>query len=49
MNEETGITVVGAIGIVAVVALALLLIRHLASQQNRGPQAGSIQEQNSPE
>lgn len=49
MNEETGITVIGAIGIVAVVVLAFLLIRHLANQQNRGSQPGQLQEPNGPE
>lgn len=48
MKEESGITVVGAIGIVAVVALTLLLIHHFANQQKRGTQPGQLQEPNSP-
>jgi predicted PurR-regulated permease PerM len=37
MNEETGITVLGALGIIAAVVLAVVLIRHLLNQQNPGP------------
>jgi len=44
MNEEMGITVLGALGIIAVVVLAGLLIWHLHNQQNRGPQSGQSQE-----
>jgi hypothetical protein len=43
MNEETGITLVGALGITAAVVLAGLLIWHLHNQQNRGLQPGQSQ------
>jgi hypothetical protein len=49
MNEETGITVVAAVGIILAAILAILLIRFLVNQQNRGPQKGPTQEPNSPE
>jgi len=49
MKEETGITVVAAVGIVAAVVLAVLLIRYLANQQNRGPQQGPTYEPHMPE
>ena len=44
MNEETGITVLGALGIIAAVVLAVVLIRHVLNQQNPGPQPGQSQE-----
>ena len=44
MKEERGITVLGALGIIAVVVLAVLVIRHLFDQQNPGPQPGQSQE-----
>ena len=47
MNEETGITLVGALGIVAAVVLAILLVRNLLNRQNFGPKPGSAQEPNS--
>jgi hypothetical protein len=43
------ITFVAAVGIGLAVVLAILLIRHLQNQQNRGPQPGQTQEPNSPE
>jgi hypothetical protein len=46
MKEETGITVLGALGIIAAVVLTGLLIWYLHNQQNRGPQPGSSQEPN---
>ena len=49
MSEETGITVLGALGIIAAVVLAILVIRHLFGQQNPGPQPGPAQEPNSSE
>jgi heme A synthase len=49
MSEETGITVLGALGIIAAVVLAGLLIWHLQKQQKPGPQAGPLQEPSSPE
>lgn len=48
-KEEMRITVVAAVGIVAAVVLALLLIRYLVNQQNRGPQSGQAQQPNLPE
>lgn len=47
MNEETGITVVGALVIIAAVVLAGLLIWHLQKQQTPGPKPGPAQEPNS--
>ncbi len=44
MKEEIGITVLGALGIIAVVVLAGLLIWHLQRQQNPGQQPGPDQE-----
>jgi len=44
MSEQTGITVLGALGIIAVVVLAILLIRNLLNRQNPGPQSGQSQE-----
>jgi len=44
MKEEIGITVLGALGIIAVVVLAGLLICHLQKQQNPGPQSGQSQD-----
>lgn len=44
MSEETGITVLGALGIMAAVVLAVLLIWHLTNQENRGPQPGQSQD-----
>lgn len=44
MNEETGITVLGALGIIAAVVLAVLIIRHLFGPQNPGPQPGQSHE-----
>jgi predicted PurR-regulated permease PerM len=44
MSEETGITVLGALGIIAAVVLTVLLIRHLLNQQNPGPQPGPAKE-----
>ncbi len=49
MNEETGITLVGALGIIAAVVLASLLIWHLQRQQKPGPKPGPAQEPNSSE
>jgi len=49
MNDETGITVLGALGIVAAVVLAILVIRHLFGQQNPGPQPGQSQQPIQPE
>jgi flagellar basal body-associated protein FliL len=47
MNEETGITILGALGIVAAVVLAGVLIWHLQKQQKPGPKPGPAQEPNS--
>lgn len=47
MKEATGITVVGALAIVGVVALAIFLLWSLSNQQNRGPQSGQTQQPNS--
>jgi len=47
MSEEIGITVLGALGIIAAVVVTVLLIRHLLNQQNPGPQPGSAQEPSS--
>jgi len=47
MNEETGITLVGALGIVAAVILAIFLVRSLLNRQNPGPKPGPAQEPNS--
>jgi len=44
MNEEMGITVLGALGIIAAVVVTVLLIRHLLNQQNPGPQPGQSQD-----
>lgn len=44
MNEETGITVVGALVIIAAVVLAGLLTWHLQKQQKPGPKPGPAQE-----
>ena len=44
MSEETGITVLGALGIVAAVILAVVLIRHVLNQQNPEPPAGPTKE-----
>lgn len=49
MKEETGITVVAAVGVVAAVVLAVLLLRHLASQQNHGQQPGPFRLPNTSE
>jgi len=46
MNEETGITILGALGVIAAVVLAGLLIWHLQKQQKSGPQPGQSQNQN---
>lgn len=46
MNEETGITVVAAVGIAVAVIVAVLLIRYWANQQNRRPQSGPTEEPN---
>jgi flagellar basal body-associated protein FliL len=48
MKEEMGITVLGALGIIAAVVLAGLLIWHLQKQQKPGPQSGQAQEPNKP-
>jgi hypothetical protein len=48
MKEETGITVVAAVGIVGLVVLAVFLIWYLSKQQNRGPQPGQSQQPNGP-
>lgn len=45
-EQEMKITVVAAVGIGLAVVLAVLLNRHLAKQQNRGPQPGQGQELN---
>lgn len=47
MKEEMGITVLGALGIIAAVVLAGLLIWYLQKQQKPGPQPGPAQEPNS--
>ena len=44
MNEEMGITVLGALGIIAAVVVTVLLIRHLFNQQNPGPQPGQSED-----
>lgn len=44
MSDETGITVLGALGIIAVVVLAGLLIWHLHNEKNRRPQPGQSQD-----
>ena len=44
MSEETGITVLGALGIIAAVVLAGLLIWHWQKQQNPGLESGQSQE-----
>lgn len=44
MNEEIGITVVGALWTALGVVLAILVMRHLFAQQNPGPQPGQSQE-----
>ncbi|MHB8486158.1 MAG: hypothetical protein ACYDCM_10590 [Candidatus Acidiferrales bacterium] len=44
MSEETGITVLGVLGIIAVVVLTGLLIWHLQKQQKPGPGPGPAQE-----
>jgi len=49
MNDETGITVLGALGIIAAVVLAILVIRHLFGQHNPGPQPGQSQQPLQPE
>ncbi len=41
------ITFVGAVGIAAVVVLAILLIQHLHNQKNGGRQPGRVQEPSS--
>jgi len=47
MSEERRITVLGALGIIAAVILAGLLIWHLQKQQKPGPEPGPVQEPNS--
>ena len=47
MKEETGITVLGVVGIIAAVILAGLLIWHLQKQQKPGPKPRPAQEPNS--
>jgi len=47
MNEETGITLVGILGIVAAVVLAILLVRNLLNRQNPRPKSGPAHEPNS--
>lgn len=49
MKEETGITVVAAVGIAVAVIVTVLLICYWANQQNHGPQPGPTQEPNTPE
>ena len=49
MKEEMGITVLGALGIIAAVVLAILVISHLFGQQNPGPQPGQSQNPIKPE
>jgi heme A synthase len=49
MKEETGITVLGALGIIAAVVLAGLLIWHLQKQQKPGPKPGPPQDPNGSE
>lgn len=43
MKEKMGITVLGALGIIAAVVLAVVLIRNVLNQQNPGPQPGPAQ------
>lgn len=49
MSEETRITVLGALGIIAAVVLAILVIRHLFGEQNPGPQPGQSEQPSQPE
>ena len=44
MNEEIGITVVGALWIALSVIVAVLVIRHLFARQSPGNQPGQSQE-----
>ena len=44
MSEERRITILGALGIIAAVVLAVVLIRHVLKQQNPGPPPGPTKE-----
>ena len=44
MNDEMGITVLGALGIIAAVLLAVVLICHVLNRQNPGPPPGPTKE-----